>query len=113
MTLVSRDADVITLPADRSGKPGVRVDWACECVSYRCWEGRERGGGLEQELCKKGLKCCAASSSCASFAPRVEPNAPRTLSQSTQRHTQSVAGTPAELWARQTDELRRPGQSRR
>lgn len=51
-------AHVITLPADRSGKPGVCLAWVCVRVKEREREAerhrkREKVGG-GQELCKRG-----------------------------------------------------------
>ncbi|KAF6715758.1 Apoptosis-inducing factor 3 [Oryzias melastigma] len=91
VTLVSRDADVITLPADRSGKPGVRVDWACECVRYRGWEGVD----WNRSCVKRGAEVLRRFLRLRVFSPPVDPNA---LRESTQRHTQPAsqpaAGTP-------------------
>lgn len=89
--MVSRDADVITLPADRSGKPGVRVDWACECVRYRGWEGVD----WNRSCVKRGAEVLRRFLRLRVFSPPVDPNA---LRESTQRHTQPAsqpaAGTP-------------------
>lgn len=62
IALCCRGLYVITLPADRSGKPGRK----------RGREGERKGEGereREKELCKKGLKSCAPSSSSFSSAP--------------------------------------------